>query len=175
MKRLLLGFLALALFVAPAIAFDPVAKYYSTPKTFVDGDATPVLSDSAGRPRVIQDMYGSHQTPLVSASGNVANAAATATLTGTATTTVYISGFEVTGGGSTAAALVTCTLTGVLGGTKSYTYGFTLGATLYNLPLVVEFAPPLPASAVNTPIVASCPAGGAGNTNTTMVAHGLYQ
>lgn len=175
MKRLLLGLLALALLVAPAVAYDPVAKYYSTVRTFVDGDSTPLLTDSNGRPRVIQDIYGSHQTPLVAGSGNVANAAAAATLTGTATTTVYLSGFEMTGGGSTAAAVVTCTATGLLGGTRHYTFGFALGAGVADLPLVVEFAPALPASAINTPIVVSCPAGGAGNTNATMVAHGLYQ
>lgn len=119
--------------------------------------------------------YQLAQTPLIAGSGNVANAAAAATLTGTATTTVYLSGLEMTGGGATTGLVVTCTVTGLLGGTRSYTFSFAAGALLPDTPLQVGYSPPLPASAVNTPIVASCPAGGAGNTNATMVAHGFYQ
>lgn len=119
--------------------------------------------------------YQLAQTPLIAGSGNVANAAAAATLTGTATTTVYLSGFEMTGGGATAGLVVTCTVTGLLGGTRSYTFSFAAGALLPDSPLQVAYVPPLPASAVNTAIVVSCPAGGVGNTNATMVAHGYYQ
>jgi hypothetical protein len=113
-------------------------------------------------------------TPLIAGSGNVANASAAATLTGTATTTVYISGFEVTGAGATAAAVATVTVAGLLGGTRSYTYTFPAGATVACTPLIVAFDPPLPASAVNTAIVVTCPASGAGGTNNTVVAHGFY-
>lgn len=113
-------------------------------------------------------------TPLIAGSGNVANASATATLTPTATTTAYISGFEVTGAGATAGLPVTVTVAGLLSGTRSYTYTFTVGALVANTPLQVAFDPPLPASAVNTAIVVTCPAGGAGNTNNTVVAHGFY-
>lgn len=175
MKRLLLGLLALMLAVAPVAAYDPVAKYYSTPKTFVDSDSTPVLTDANGRPRVVSDAYGSHQTPLIAGSGNVANGSVAATLTGTATTTVYISGFEMTASGATAGLPVTCTVAGLLGGTRSYTFVYPAGVLVAALPLVVAYNPPLPASAVNTAIVATCPASGAGGTNATMVAHGFYQ
>jgi hypothetical protein len=113
-------------------------------------------------------------TPLIAGSGNVANASAAATLTGTATTTVYISGFEVTGAGATAASVATVTVAGLLGGTRSYTYTFPAGATVACTPLLVQFNPPLPASAVNTAIVVTCPASGAGGTNNTVVAHGFY-
>lgn len=119
--------------------------------------------------------YSAAQTPLIAGSGNVANASAVATLTGTATTTVYIAGFEITGGGATAASVVTVTVAGLLGGTRSYTYGAVAGAGVPNAPLVVAFNPPLPASAINTPIVVTCPALGSGNTNATVVAHGFYQ
>jgi len=111
-------------------------------------------------------------TPLVSASGNVANASAVATLAGAAGKTTYISGFEITGGGATAAALVSATVAGLLGGTATYTYGAVTGAAAVNAPLVVVFTPPLPASAVNTAIVVTLPALGAGNTNAAVVAHG---
>jgi hypothetical protein len=39
-------------------------------------------------------------------------------------------------------------------------------------PLVVPFIPPLPASAVNTNIVVTVAAAGAGNTNMAVVSHG---
>lgn len=113
-------------------------------------------------------------TPLIAGSGNVANASAAATLTPVSTATAYIAGFEVTGAGSTAALPVTVTVAGLLGGTRSYTYNFAAGVLVGNTPLIVTFDPPLPASAVNTAIVVTCPAGGAGNTNNTVVAHGFY-
>lgn len=112
-------------------------------------------------------------TGLANSSGNVANATAAATLTSAASRLAYISGFEITAGGATAPALVTATVTGLLGGTLSYTFGATTGAAVASAPLIVEFNPPLPASAVNTNIVVSLPALGAGNTNATTTAHGF--
>jgi hypothetical protein len=119
--------------------------------------------------------YQTAQTPIIGKSGNVANASAAATLTGTATTTVYLAGFEVSGSGSTVGLPVTVTVAGLLGGTIQYTYSFQAGALIANTPLIVEFNPPLPASAVNTPIVVTCPAGGTGATNNTVTAHGFFQ
>lgn len=118
--------------------------------------------------------YPAAAVALIAGSGNVANASAAATLTPTATTTAFITGFEVTGSGATAGLPVTVTVAGLLGGTRSYTYSFAAGALVGNSPLVVQFAPPLPASAVNTAIVVTCPASGAGGTNNTTVAHGYY-
>lgn len=123
---------------------------------------------------IVGALYPSGSTPLTGGSGNVANANAVATLTPSATTTAYISGFEVTGSGATAGLPVTVTVAGLLGGTRSFTYTFAAGALVGNQPLIVPFFPPLPASAVNTPIVVTCPASGAGGTNNTAVAHG-YQ
>lgn len=111
---------------------------------------------------------------IMAGSGNVANSSAVATLTGTASTTVYLAGFEVSGSGATAALPVTVTVSGLLGGSLTYTYAFAAGALVGNLPLIVEFEPPLPASGFNTPIVVTCPASGAGGTNNTVVAHGFY-
>lgn len=119
--------------------------------------------------------YQVAQTPIIGKSGNVANGSAAATLTGTATTTVYLAGFEITGSGAVAGLPVTVTVTGLLGGTIQYTYAFAAGVLLSNAPLVVPFSPPLPAAAVNTPIVVTCPAGGTGTTNNTVTAHGYYQ
>lgn len=124
--------------------------------------------------RDVGSPYQEGATPLVAGSGNVANASAAATLTGTATTTVYIAGFEVTGSGATAGLPVTVTVAGLLGGTRSYTYSFAAGALLANQPLIVPFFPPLPAAAINTAIVVTCPASGLAGTNNTVVAHGFY-
>lgn len=119
--------------------------------------------------------YPASSVALAAGTGNVANAAAVATLTGTATTTVYISGFEITGSGATAGLPVLVTVAGLLGGTRTYVYTFEAGVLVGNKPLTVQFAPPLPASAINTAIVVTCPASGAGGTNNSAVAHGFYR
>ena len=106
-------------------------------------------------------------------SGNVANATATATIPAAAAKLGYITGFEVTGGGATAGSVVSLTITGLLGGTATYSVAVPTGAILGLTPLIVEFLQPLPASAVNTAIVVSLPALGAGNTNAAVVAHGF--
>lgn len=121
--------------------------------------------------------YSTTQSPsalLVAGSGNVANASAVATLTGGAATTVYLAGFQVTGSGSTAALPVAVTVAGLLGGSQIYTYTFVAGVTLANQVLDVNFNPPIPASAVNTPISVTCAAGGAGNTRNSVVAYGFH-
>lgn len=110
--------------------------------------------------------------PLTASSGNVANATAAATLTCPASRTMLISGFVVTGSGATAGAVVSVTVTGVTGGTMTFTYTAATGAAVTNTPLVVNFPFAIPASAMNTNIVVSCPALGAGNTNNSVVAYG---
>lgn len=108
-------------------------------------------------------------------SGNVANAAAVATLAAAAGLTTYISGFTVTGLGATAAGVVALTVAGLQGGTLTYNVPVPAGATVGLTPLSVVFNPPLPASAVNTAIVVTLPALGAGNTNAAVVATGYQQ
>lgn len=111
-------------------------------------------------------------TALIAGSGNVANDAAVATIAKAASVTTHITGFEVTGAGATSGLPVIVTVAGLLGGTRSWIYTFEAGVLVGNKPLVVAFDPPLPASAVNTDIVVTCPAGGAGNTHNAVVAHG---
>ena len=118
--------------------------------------------------------YPATATALTNSSGNVANASAVATLAGTSSKTTYITGFEITSGGATAASLVSVTVTGTISGTLTYTYGVPAGATASATPLIVELSTPIPASATNTAIAVTLPALGAGNTNATVVAHG-YQ
>lgn len=108
-------------------------------------------------------------------SGNVANAAATATLAGVAGQTTFLAGFEVTGLGATAAGFSTVTVTGLLGGTRTYEIAVPAGVTTPITPLIVEFTRPIPANAVNTSIVVSATAFGAGNTNAEASAHGFQR
>lgn len=118
--------------------------------------------------------YPNQTVPVHAASGNVANASAAASLPAVADKRVYCTGFEITAGGATAAALVAATLAGILGGTATYVFGTPAGATLQAVPLVVKFQMPIPASAINTAITITLPALGAGNTHAAVAIHGFY-
>lgn len=131
----------------------------SGPYTF-DGTNVALASPSSG---------------ISAASGNVANASAVATLAAVAGKTTYISGLTITAGGATAGALVSATVAGLSGGTATYTIGAPTGVTVAATPMVLQFNPPLPASAVNTAIVVTLPALGAGNTNAAVSAWGYQQ
>ena len=98
--------------------------------------------------------------------------AISATLTSAAGRLAYITGFEVTGSGATSATVVTVTVTG-LSTTLNYTLTVPAGATTAIQPLLIEFANPIPASAVNTNIVVNVPSFGTGNTNAAVTAHGI--
>lgn len=118
---------------------------------------------------------GAQSTPVPPAnvqtgqsSGNVANAAATASIAATATRFSFVSEIDVTYAGATAGQCVTATLSGVFGGTRNYTICSPTGATVAGTPFVLNFTPPLSSTAINTQISFSVPALGAGNTNTTV-------
>jgi hypothetical protein len=113
-------------------------------------------------------------TPVTASSGNVAAAIATATLPAVSGKTTYVSGFEITNAGATAASNVIATLAGIISGTSSYIVSVVAGATLGNRPLIVQFSPAIPASAVNTAITLSVPSLGAGNTHSAASIHGYY-
>lgn len=100
-------------------------------------------------------------------SGNVANGSAAAALPAVASKTNYCTGIQVTASGATTGLPVTVTLAGILGGTLSFTFTFPAGVLVPATPLNIQFHAPIPASAVNTAITLTVPAGGAGNTNTT--------
>jgi len=150
------------------------AVYNATAPTFTDMDGGALNVDVNGNLKTVSALVlPLGATSLNSASGNVANASAAATLAATAAKTTYIIGFEITAGGATAGALVIATITGVLGGTLSYIFAAPTGAAVGATPLTVEFSTPVPASAVNTAIVLTLPALGIGNTNAAVVAHGF--
>lgn len=118
--------------------------------------------------------YPVNSTAVTGASGNVANAAATASLPAVAGKTTYITGFEATGAGATAGLPVSLTVVGGISGTLTYTAVAAVGALVANTPVIVEFPIAIPSSAVNTAIVVSMPALGLGNTHASVVVHGYY-
>lgn len=113
-------------------------------------------------------------TSVNATSGGQANATATATMPAVVGKTNYITGFSITGSGATAAASVTATLVGLMGGaTMNYTVTAVAGAALANPALIVSFPTPIPASAANTAITLSVPALGAGNVRSMANIHGF--
>ena len=85
----------------------------------------------------------------------------------------YVTGFEVTGGGATAASILTLTLQGVVGGNITYKVAIPAGATLGITPLTVEFpGGGLAAAALAGAIVLACPSFGVGNTDAAVTIHG---
>lgn len=117
----------------------------------------------------------STQTPVLAASGNVANAAAIAALPAVTAKTNYVCGVDFTASGATASSVVTPTITGLLGGTLTYTFAAPTGATGLASPLMIRFSPCLAASTTNTAITATLPALGTGNTSANANIYGFYQ
>jgi hypothetical protein len=113
-------------------------------------------------------------TPVSSSSGNVANATATATLTGTAGRWTYVCGVSFTPGFATAGAAVTATITNTPGGTLTFTVSTTPN-TAGPPPIVIPFTPCLQANSTGNNIVVSMPALGAGNTNASVSAWGFLK
>jgi hypothetical protein len=112
-------------------------------------------------------------TDIQATSGDVANAQAVATLAAAAGKTTYITGLSITGSGATAGLAVVVTVTG-LATPFSFIYCAAVGALVANTPLNIVFPTPIPASAVNTAIVVTCPALGTGGAHNIVTAYG-YQ
>lgn len=110
---------------------------------------------------------------IVASSGNVANAATTATVTHVAGKTSYIMAIHMASGGATAALAVDCTITGLVGGTETITFVHpALGG--YNW-RDIPFNPPVSALTQATDIVASCPASGIGGAHASMNIEAVQQ
>lgn len=112
-------------------------------------------------------------TPVANSSGNVANANAVATLPAALNKTTYLNSARFTSAGATAGSVVVATITGVVGGPLSYIFAAPAGATVGALPIILFFDPPLAGSTMNTAIVATLPALGAGNTNAATSVSGF--
>lgn len=133
------------------------------------------LYDASGAYRVVPEAFPDGSTVVSASSGNVAAAVAAATIPAVVAKTNYLTGFAISGAGATAGLPVTVTITGVLGGTQSYTYVAAAGVLVANVPLVITFPYPLQATGTNVAIVVSCPSLGIGNTNNTTVAYGYVK
>lgn len=127
--------------------------------------ANPVPVSNAGA-------YAATVTHVSEQSAVVTAAVAAATMPAVAAKTNYVTGFEITGGGATAASLIEVVLSGLLGGDTTYVIAVPAGATLGITPLLVNFIPAIPASAVNTAIAITAPSFGAGNTKAMAAIHG---
>lgn len=119
-------------------------------------------------------LYYTQSVPVAGSSGSVAAATATATLTGRPGMATYITGFTVSGGGSTAGGTVNVTVTGVIGGTMTFSLGIP---ALVTSPVLLNqiFPLPIPTTTQNTNIVVSVPTFGAGNTGASIVAYGYLK
>lgn len=142
-----------------------------------DGGYYVTLTDGAGNLNNLSSVgyptpAGAGATALHNSSGNVAAATAQAILGNAAGLTTYITGMQFTATGATATSVVNGTITGLLGGTLTFTVAVPASVTQTIEPVMLQFNPPFPASAVNTSIVASVPTLGAGNTNATISAWG---
>jgi len=113
-------------------------------------------------------------TGISASSGNKANATATATLAAQPGMTAYVTGFQVTACGATAANAVTSSLSGVVGGTLSYAFAYPAGNTVAALNLIVSFYPALAAAAAGQAISISLPPSGSGGTNAAASIQGFY-
>src|SRR5216684_6728136 len=102
---------------------------------------------------------------IITASATAIAAAMAPVLPAVAGQTNFITGFQITGGGATAASVIVVTLTGLVGGTRTYDIAVPAGAALGITPLVVEFSEPIPATGPNVAITLNVPSFGVGNTN----------
>ena len=180
MKRLLLASIALVTVIGFAWAANNFRQSTSggTVTTFKSTDNagvhTPHVNVDTVTTSGSASQYPVGATAITASSANVANSSAVATLAGVSAKTTFICGLNISSAGSTAPAVVTPTVTGTITGTLNFTYTTATGATIGNPPYLVNFSPCVPASAVNTAIVVTLPALGAGNTNATVNASG-YQ
>jgi hypothetical protein len=110
--------------------------------------------------------------PVHNSSGAVANAQAVATLAGVAGLLTYVTGFEITAAGATVGLAVNAVLSGTSGGSQSFIFTAPVGVAVGAVPLIVQFPEAVPASAVNTSIVLTMPALGAGNLAAAVTLHG---
>lgn len=88
----------------------------------------------------------------------------------------YLQGFDITGGGATAASIIEIAVTGLLGGTVWFEMnilaGFT-GPVNAQGGMFISFPEPIPGNALGVSIVVTCPSFGAGNTNAAVMAYGF--
>ena len=126
---------------------------------------------ATGGTQVTAPAAGGAAGAVLATSGNVAAAPAVATMPAVPGKTNFVTGFEITGAGATAASVVVATFAG-LAQALAYVVAVPAGAAVGITPIVVEFSQPVPASAANTAVSLTLPSLGAGNTNAAVNLHG---
>ncbi len=99
-------------------------------------------------------------------------------LPATAGKTNFIEGFDVTGGGATAASIIEISITGAAGGTMYFEMNILAGATgpcNAQGGLFIRFPEPIPATGANTAITVTVPSFGAGNTKSACTVYGFQK
>lgn len=162
--------------ITSSSAWTAGGQYKATAPSLTDTQGSALQVDSAGILRVVASRggYAGGQTMVNATSGVVSNATATATMSAQASAKNYLTSFEVTGLGATAAGSVTATVAINASTVASYVIAIPAGVTTGITPLVVTFSPPLVTSAVNQTIAVSVPAAGSGNTAMVVNAHGWF-
>lgn len=128
-----------------------------------DGTWAEKLATSASAPAAGAASYPTGATPVQASTGIIANSAASASLPAVVGKTNYVTSIQVMGAGATASTLIAATLAGLLGGSIIYPVGVSAVPANANAPIVLNFNPPLPASAANVAITLSTTAYGVGN------------
>lgn len=131
------------------------------------GDLNPAVNASAARVKG----YPEGATPIADGSGNVAAAAAVATLAAANNERAALAGFELSGNGATAGSTVEVTVAGVIDGPITFQLAVPAGATV-PVSMSKQFNPPLVGAADGTDIVVTAPSLGAGNLKNQVYAWG---
>lgn len=109
---------------------------------------------------------------ILASSGIKANQVAVATLPAASNKRNYVTGFDITGSGSTLGSVVTATLSGLVGGDVDYVVACPSGVLAAVIPVVVEFRPPIPAAAEGQAVTLTLPALGVGSQKVSVILHG---
>jgi len=131
--------------------------------------STPGVSNGV----VLLPPYGGAVVPFGVSSGNAANAIATATAPATGGKRFYLTHLNVTASGATSGLAVAPTVTGLVGGTRTFAFVYPAGVLVQSQPLALSFNPPIP-STINTAVVGTLPASGSGGTNAAINLEGFY-
>ena len=118
--------------------------------------------------------YPDGAVPINACSGNRSNATATATIPALDGYTAYLAGIYINGAGATAANVVTCAVSGLVGATMTLGVAVPAGVNAPLTPILLTFANPIPASAQNLAISAVMGAFGAGGLSATINTWGYY-
>lgn len=160
-----------------ALSFRDEDLVNERPVTEDDGlPVAPVSIDqtSSGYSNAVVTLpYGAVHVPWGVSSGNAANAIATATVAAQGGKRFYLTTVNITASGATSGLAVAPTITGLVGGTRTFAFVFPAGVLVQSQPLSFSFYPPVP-STINTAVVGTLPASGSGGTNAAINLEGYY-